>query len=231
MSISLPDDHRADGMEQVTRDLTEEDRTEQCISGIDRKYGESEMQAYTANNDRGLSHQEKADPNITPEDAEVCEKADHKHEGGHSKFVASLERHGSSAGLAWHSMAEDLKWTVDEVKLYAYSYFKALIADRTAENHETASPDPDPSWSFHELVLLDSLMLKYSKNFIDAKRMNSVHGAPDKENNDVDYIEPNSVWERIASYIPDKTPVECKKRGLPQLLKMKDTMIQSEAKG
>lgn len=52
----------------------------------------------------------------------------------HNKFVAALEKHGYSA-QAWHAMAFELGWSVEDVKVYAYSYFKSLVRARGAKIH------------------------------------------------------------------------------------------------
>ena len=44
----------------------------------------------------------------------------------HTKFISALERHGSSE-RAFHKIAEELDWSIEDTKVYAYSYFKALI--------------------------------------------------------------------------------------------------------
>ena len=91
----------------------------------------------------------------------------------HAEFIASLEKHGSSA-RAWDAMASELGCEVDDVKVYAYSYlFKALVQDRSASIYNkfagdigdanpsvmaSADDTKQSSWSYHKLILLDSLM-------------------------------------------------------------------------
>ena len=49
----------------------------------------------------------------------------------HNRFVAAFEKHGSSI-QAWPAMASELGWMVEGVKVYAYSYFRALVRDRNS---------------------------------------------------------------------------------------------------
>lgn len=154
-----------------------------------------------------------------------------KHVEVHDKFIAALETHGSSAG-SWYAMASELEWTVEDVKVYAYSYFKALVQDRNVKNYDSllienggqnkkiALPSTTDgtisSWSFHELILLDSLMVKYCKELscLDVKQRS-------KEDS-TRFIRQISVWEKIASQFPGKTALVCKERGISRLLKVYD---------
>jgi hypothetical protein len=54
---------------------------------------------------------------------ELSEREQRVHD--HKAFIAALEKYGSNAGsdagtLAWHAMAADLKWSNQDVKVYAY---------------------------------------------------------------------------------------------------------------
>ena len=142
----------------------------------------------------------------------------------HKDFINALERYGSS-DRAWDKISYHLKWTVKDVKVYAYSYFKSLIKDRTVNIYEKmdlsiianaqgfnnstsskATSDEDTTedeWTFHELILLDSLMVKYCKNISClAEEMN------------------NGTWEKIASQLPGRSAHTCKKEGIKRLLSL-----------
>mmetsp|Transcript_26423 Transcript_26423/g.63409 ORF Transcript_26423/g.63409 Transcript_26423/m.63409 type:complete len:254 (-) Transcript_26423:304-1065(-) len=120
--------------------------------------------------------QEKIDKQDEANDKKI--QADKKNM--HDKFISALENHGSST-WAWDAMASELKWMVEDVKVYAYSYFKALTKERKIGNKnasvreadesrkrknfpEANGTDQSSSWSFDELLLLDSLMIKYCKD-------------------------------------------------------------------
>ena len=131
----------------------------------------------------------------------------------HTKFISALERHGSSE-RAFHKIAEELDWSIEDTKVYAYSYFKALIRERkikiykgvgssiNAQNKETtastASADTD-NWSFHEHILLDALMVKHCKDSSCLKEGNS------------------ETWERIAYQLPGRTAQQCKTEAMRRL--------------
>ena len=43
----------------------------------------------------------------------------------HERFVASLEKHGAGMnGDVWSSIAAEMEWSIDDVKLYAYWYMQ-----------------------------------------------------------------------------------------------------------
>lgn len=131
----------------------------------------------------------------------------------HKKFITSLEKHGSAAGsehgtLAWHAMAIDLDWSVEEVKIYAYNYFKILAkATDSTGMKPPSSSSSSSSWSFEEKVVFDSLMLKYAK---DLKR-----SCGDQCN--TNYFSQPTVWEKIAASLPGKSAHECRKMGALRL--------------
>lgn len=161
----------------------------------------------------------------------------------HNKFIAALEKYGSSEG-AWRAMSSDLGWPVEDVKLHAYSYFKSLVHDRkrkiydklvdckkectkknknTGKSPDRKAPSAKGAWSFHELLLLDSLMMKYCKDM-------SVLDVTDASNNVGKKVSESShclkqqmtPWEKIASQLPGKTSKECQKEGISRLLKVYD---------
>ncbi|KAL7479216.1 hypothetical protein ACHAW6_004958 [Cyclotella cf. meneghiniana] len=142
----------------------------------------------------------------------------------HNVFISALEKYGSNAGseestAAWHAMATALKWSLKDVKVYAYSYFKSLTEGNLeaggSENIDVkgtaagAVGGIQSSWTRDELVLLDSLMLKYCKCRNDFK---NVHG--DRNSSGSSYlIRTPSAWENIAARLPRKTSKECYEMG------------------
>ena len=145
------------------------------------------------------------------------------------EFVAALKKHGSSAG-AWYAMSSELEWTVEYVKVYAYSYFKELVRERNQETchgllvendgvgnekkaHLSAPTDNAiSSWSFHELVLLDTLMVKHCKD------LSCLNVRQESEGESSHFVRQRTVWERIAAQFAGRTMVECKKQGILRLL-------------
>lgn len=133
----------------------------------------------------------------------------------HKEFIAALERYGSKSGsedgtLAWHAMASALKWPMKDVKVHAYSYFKALTEGTIQSNNSRRNEvnkqaaiemkaSHTISWTSHELVLLDTLMLKYCSSW----NMN-IRETP----------ESISSWEKVAANFPGKTPDDCYQMGL-----------------
>jgi len=130
----------------------------------------------------------------------------------HTKFISALEKYGSSE-RAFHKIAKELDWTVEDTKVYSYSYFKALIRERknkiykgicgstNKEEKETISTDIDTeNWSFHEHILLDTLMVKHCK---DSSCLEEKGGS--------------SEWERIAYQLPGRTAQQCKIEGIRRL--------------
>jgi hypothetical protein len=150
---------------------------------------------------------------------------DHPKSEWYREFTAALERHGSSPG-AWKDMASELKCTERNVKVYAYSYFKALVMDRDEKISndmldkngcqtwgDSATGD---KWSFQELVLLDSLLVKF---FTDLTCLDDVEGDGDDQECPC-LLKQTSVWEKIASQLPGKTARDCKKEGTNRLRKV-----------
>ena len=158
----------------------------------------------------------------------------------HKDFINALERYGSS-DRAWDKISYQLKWTVKDVKVYAYSYFKSLIKERTANIYErmdlsmiandaqgmkrkndstsnktTTDEDTteDSEWSFHEIILLDSLMVKYCKNIscLEVNNEQNSNLMTEERNND--------TWEKIASQLPGRAAHTCKKEGIKRLLSL-----------
>ena len=124
----------------------------------------------------------------------------------HKQFISVLERYGSNQGskdgtLAWHAMAAELKWPIEDVKVYAYSYFKFLVEGELDHSKQTQLSKKDKveaivtnsSWTCDELVLLDSLVLKYcSANDLKKK-----------------YEDGSFAWKKVAASLPGKTPQDC----------------------
>lgn len=133
----------------------------------------------------------------------------------HHQFIVALERYGPMSGseegtLAWHAMAASLNWSVNDVKVYAYSYFKALTvrkdqcdgAKSCAQEKKTASQveaSHASSWASDELVLLDSLVLEHC---------NSINGAGQINGNN-SFINSALIWQKIAANLPGRTPQDC----------------------
>jgi len=131
----------------------------------------------------------------------------------HTKFISALEKHGSSE-RAFHKIAEEMDWSIEDTKVYAYSYFKALTRERSSKMYKgtgsttnkekketttsTATTDTD-NWSFHEHILLDALMVKHCK--------------------DSSCLEEGSLetWDRIAYKLPGRTAQQCKVEGMRRL--------------
>lgn len=133
----------------------------------------------------------------------------------HNRFIKSLEKHGSKMnGKEWSQIAADMKWTVDDVKAYAYWYMQQLHQihhqddndiyqeqflentkadgnpkdcedDKNSDNIDDGSLDEE--WSYEEIVLFNTLLVTYDSN--------TTHR-----------------WGEIASLIPFKTEAQCKKR-------------------
>ena len=152
---------------------------------------------------------------------------DHPKSGWHREFTAALERHGSSPG-AWKDMASELNCTERDVKVYAYSYFKALVLDRDENirndmldknGHQTwGDSTTGEKWSFQELVLLDSLLVKFCT---DLTCLDDIEGYGDDPECPC-LLQRTTVWEKIASQLPGKTSRDCKKEGTNRLRKVSE---------
>ncbi|KAL7533432.1 hypothetical protein ACHAWF_004491 [Thalassiosira exigua] len=141
----------------------------------------------------------------------------------HQKFVIALEKFGSKTG-AWEAMASELKWTVEELKVYAYSYFKSLTSERNSQKVASqlrgqgtkvaGRSRQQLSWSFQELVLLDSLMLKYCRGLkcLDVKETSLAKDGAHA------LIPLATEWEKIAAQLPGKNALACKEMGISRLL-------------
>ena len=137
---------------------------------------------------------------------------DKQQKSKHTEFISALEKHGSSE-RAFHEIAEELDWTVEDTKVYAYSYFEALTRERSSkiyrgigsstnkEEKETILTDITDNWSFHEHILLDALMVKHCK---DSSCLNDEKGN-------------SETWERIAYQLPGRTAQQCKIEGIKRL--------------
>ncbi len=168
----------------------------------------------------------------------------------HNNFVSGLEKYGSAAGsepgtLAWHAMAMDLGWTLEEVKIYAYSYFKFLTNRNEKRYYVNKQKGPSvshdgagqvqlsqpkhggakdnstgTSWTFGEKVLLDSLLLKYASELpLDDSDSESENLCQSHDNRTPSrgYFVKISVWDKISANIPDKNTEECREMGLQRL--------------
>ena len=136
----------------------------------------------------------------------------------HKDFVAALEKYGSRAGsedgtLAWHAMAEELKWPIEDVKVYAYSYFKALTVNVNMKEKSTLERTKiQSSWTHDELLLLDCLMVKHCT---------STNGRLTQENERInwkDYSRDSINWEKVAADLPGKTSHDCYEIGISRLV-------------
>ena len=143
----------------------------------------------------------------------------------HTKFISALERHGSSE-RAFHNIAEELDWSIEDTKVYAYSYFKALIKTRSTKIYKgtgnstnketketltsTATANTD-NWSFYEHILLDALMVKYCK---DSSCLEEKGGS-------------SKIWDRIAYKLPGRTAQQCKIEGIKRLQSYGDSQSSS----
>ena len=146
----------------------------------------------------------------------------------HREFTTALERHGSSPG-AWKDMASVLNCTVRYVKVYVYSYFKALVLDRDEKiRNDMLDKNGHQSnkWSFQELVLLDSLLVKFCT---DLTCLDDAKGYGDDQEC-TRLLQQTTVWEKIASQLPGKTARDCKKEGTSRLRKVYEE-LQKANKG
>eukprot|EP00956_Cyclotella_meneghiniana_P018234 scaffold30235_cov67-Cyclotella_meneghiniana.AAC.2 len=136
----------------------------------------------------------------------------------HQEFIAALEKYGSRSGsedgtLAWHAMAEELNWPIEDVKVYAYSYFKALTVNvQMKEKSASKNPKIQSSWTPDELLLLDCLMVKHC----------TTTNGPTQENRHIEskdcYSRDSIMWEKIAAGLPGKTSRDCYEVGISRLV-------------
>ena len=141
-------------------------------------------------------------------------------------FIAALEKHGSSP-RTWDNIASELKWTKDDVKIYAYSYFKELVDDRNRNighnliengdisNNSETTTDRRTTWSLQESILLDTLMFKYHDDI-------SKLGSKDESNvvEEASHCliqQPTTVWQKISSNLPGKNAHEIEDEGIKRL--------------
>lgn len=113
----------------------------------------------------------------------------------HRLFVAALETNGYSAeASAWDRMAEELGWSVEEVKTYAYRYFNALLVKTEDDSpHARERDDEDSAWSTEESILFEALLIRNLPATSQSEK--------------------EVPWEqRIASRIPGKTAQDIKRR-------------------
>lgn len=139
----------------------------------------------------------------------------------HNNFITALEKHGSSVG-AWESIAFDLNWTIEEVQVYAYSYFKSIVRYGNTKKKSNSTQQDNASWSFQDYILLDSLMLKYCTDLSCLKNNAHVKQKKDSKmsNNKDDDAKQSTVWDKIACQLPGKTADMCRKVGTLRLLKL-----------
>mmetsp|Transcript_39488 Transcript_39488/g.83041 ORF Transcript_39488/g.83041 Transcript_39488/m.83041 type:complete len:272 (-) Transcript_39488:45-860(-) len=146
----------------------------------------------------------------------------------HDEFISALEKYGSYPSGAWNAMASDLGWAVDKVKVYAYKYFKTLatrhgntkrscdslcFGKNGAKNVSNTGGKVSTSWSVHELILLDALMVKYCK---DSSCLDAEGNRSERTNNA--YSDRNRTpWEQIAANLPGKTALACREKGTSRL--------------
>ena len=220
--VDIPDYYQYPSRRSTTAEQKRDDTPAQAKKEYDAAGGKSpeEIKVDTqVNKDKDVATIDKQDKQTSSE----AEAEDPKSKR-HKDFINALERYGSS-DRAWDKISYHLKWTVKDVKVYAYSYFKSLIKDRTANIYEKmdlsiianaqglnnstsnkATTDDDTTedeWTFHEIILLDTLMVKYCKNISClAEEMN------------------NGTWQKIASQLPGRSAHTCKKEGIKRLLSL-----------
>lgn len=116
----------------------------------------------------------------------------------HELFITSLEKHGYSADpKAWERMANDLEWSEEEVKRYAYRYFSAL-QKVPSEGAPIDDEEEDDSWTFEESILLEALLVRHLGIINEQNKERQQGGL---------------AWEAlIAARIPGKTAQEVKER-------------------
>jgi hypothetical protein len=104
-----------------------------------------------------------------------------------------------------------LKWTIEDVKVYAYSYFKALSEGTMQQIQATnSSAEKGSAWSTDEKLLLDSLMLKHctDASTVDKKLNGGAKLSEDRH---------ASTWERVAASLSGRTAKECQEMGMLRL--------------
>lgn len=118
----------------------------------------------------------------------------------HIEFLQSLEKNSSAYGEEWKLIADDLDWTVDEAKTYAYYYFHTLAQQSNNKRHEenvsqksnkknqgSVEETESQEWDYDECILFDHLLLKFPR------------GSDER-------------WINIASMMPHRSDKECKDR-------------------
>jgi hypothetical protein len=145
----------------------------------------------------------------------------------HMDFISALERcHVLSQ--PWKVMASELNSTERDVKVYAYSYFKALIQNKNEKTrvvrlerngHQSrgggSAINDDTTWSFQELVLLDTLLVKFCP---DLACLIDIEGDGITDHKCPSLLRQSTVWDKIASQLPGKTARDCKKEGTSRLV-------------
>lgn len=128
----------------------------------------------------------------------------------HIEFLKSLEKNASAYGEEWELIADDLDWTVDEAKTYAYYYFHTLtqqpnngsheenVSQKSNKNNREIDKETESQeWEYDECILFDHLLLKFP------------HGSDER-------------WINIASMMPHRSDKECKDRFMKTLQKSAD---------
>lgn len=117
----------------------------------------------------------------------------------HESFITSLEKHGYSADpKAWERIANDLEWSEEEVKRYAYRYFNALQQVPPEDNPPVDDKEENDLWTFEESILLEALLVRHLA-IINEQNKQQQQG--------------DLAWEEIiAARIPGKTAQEVKQR-------------------
>lgn len=128
----------------------------------------------------------------------------------HNEFLQSLEKNASAYGEEWELIADDLDWTVDEAKTYAYYYFHTLsqqsnngsheenVSQKSNKNNREIDKETESQeWEYDECILFDHLLLKFP------------HGSDER-------------WINIASMMPHRSDKECKDRFMKTLQKSAD---------
>lgn len=132
----------------------------------------------------------------------------------HAKFVKCLEKYGMILeGDVWSQISADMKWSIEDVKVYAYWYMQHLheineIENNNKDGNETSSLDTvdkkekrmkrkengggedifnEGDWTFDESILFNTLTVLYGT---------STHHR----------------WEKISSFIPNKVAEQCEGR-------------------
>ena len=132
--VGIPDYYQYPSRRSTTAEQNQDDTPAQAKKDDDNAIGgksPEEIKVDTqVNNEKDVATIDKQDKQ-TSSAAEAEDTISKRHKD----FINALERYGSS-DRAWDKISYHLKWTVKDVKVYAYSYFKSLIKERTANIYE-----------------------------------------------------------------------------------------------